>query len=121
MISHIDWLISAAVSVLIGLAAFKFNILKICKLEKQRSILQIIAGAFGAWNLYRWFQYVHSCSCNMSQAVWFITGFATFCVGLAGLGFNVIKVTKLEKARVILQYIIGAAGTYSLLHYFKLA
>ncbi len=121
MIPHIHWCVSGFVSLFIGLAAFNFNILKVCKLEKQRSLLQMIAGAFGALNLYRWFKYAHSCSCNLNNAVWFITGFATLCVGLAGIGFNVIKVTKCEKARVILQYIVGAAGTYSLLHYFKFA
>lgn len=120
MITHTHWLVSGSVALLLGLAALGFNILKVLKLEKQQAILQIIAGAFGAVNLYHWFQAVRSCSCNITTAVWFITSFATLCVGLDGLGFNIIKVCKLEKARVVLQYIVGLAGAYSLAHYFHL-
>lgn len=120
MISHIYWFVSGFVALFIGLAALGFNILKVLKLEKQCSILQVIAGGFGAWSIYESFQYIHSCSCNLGNAVWFITGFATLCVGLAGLGFNIIKVCKLEKQRVILQYIVGAAGVYSIADYFHL-
>lgn len=120
MITHIYWLVSGFVALFIGLAALGFNILKVLKLEKQTSVLQIIAGVFGAWSLYESFQYMHSCSCNLGNIVWFTTGFATFCLGLAGLGFNIIKVCKLEKARVILQYIVGLAGVYSIADYFHL-
>ena len=120
MIAHPYWLVSGLVSVLLGLAALGFNILKECKLEKQRSILQMIVGVFGAWSLYKSFLYSNSCACSLGDMVWFITGFATFCVGLAGVGFNIIKVCKLEKARVALQYIAGIAGIYSLADYFHL-
>lgn len=119
MIVYPHWFVAGFVSVCIGLAGLGFNVIKAAKLEKQRSLLQIIAGLFGAWNLYTWFQFARTCPCNVTNAVWFITGFATLCVGLGGLGFNVIKAAKLEQARTALQYIVGAAGVYSLMHYFN--
>lgn len=118
------WPITAVVTLCTGLAAFGFNVLKILQLGMARKAMQYIAGIAGLVSLYCWFtarkliEVGFAGNAKLASLTWFVTGLVALCVGLAALGFDLLKATKLDKFRPILQYVAAAVGIYSLIAYF---
>lgn len=124
--SYLDyaWPITATVTLCTGLAAFGFNVVKVLQLDALRKPLQYVSGVAGLVSMYCWFTarkmiaVGFSGNPKLASFTWFITGLVALCVGLAALGFDLLKVTKLEKFRPIVQYVAAVVGAYSLIAYF---
>ena len=124
--SYLDyaWPITAVVTLFTGLAAFGFNALKVLHLDMARKVMQYVAGVAGLVSLYCWFTgrkmiaVGFSGNPKLASATWFVTGLVALCVGLAAIGFDVIKTVKLNAYRQILQYVAAVFGVYSLIAYF---
>ena len=124
--SYLDyaWPITAVVTLCTGLAAFGFNTLKVLHLDMARKAMQYISGVAGLVSLYCWFTarkmiaVGFSGNPKLASITWFITGLVALCVGLASIGFDLIKTVKLNAYRQILQYVAAVFGVYSLVAYF---
>lgn len=124
--SYLDyaWPITAVVTLCTGLAAFGFNAVKVLQLDALRKPLQYVSGVAGLVSMYCWFTarkmiaIGFSGNPKLASLTWFVTGLVALCVGLAALGFDLLKVTKLEKFRPIVQYVAAVVGAYSLIAYF---
>ena len=57
---------------------------------------------------------------KLASATWFITGLVALCMGLAALGFDLLKTVKLDGMRKAFQYVVGLVGAYSLVAYLGL-
>lgn len=127
--SYLDyaWPATAVVTLFTGLAAFGFNALKVLQLSALRKPLQYVSGVAGLVSLYCWFTARHMIAVGFSgnpklaSATWFITGVVALAVGLAALGFDLVKTVKLDKYRTMLQYAAAVVGVYSLIAYFGMA
>lgn len=124
--SYLDyaWPITAVVTLFTGLAAFGFNALKVLRLDMARKALQYVSGVAGLVSLYCWFTarkmiaVGFSGNPKLASVTWFVTGLVALSVGLAAVGFDVIKKAKLNSYRPILQYVAAVFGVYSLVAYF---
>ncbi len=127
--SYLDyaWPITAVVTLCTGLAAFGFNALKVLHLDMARKVMQYISGVAGLVSLYCWFTarkmiaVGFSGNPKLASITWFVTGLVALCVGLAAIGFDVIKTVKLNAYRPMLQYVAAVFGIYSLIAYFGMA
>jgi hypothetical protein len=118
------WPVTAVVTLSTGLAAFGFNVLNVLQLDSLRKPLQMVAGVCGLVSLYGWFAERHfvavafSGNPQLASATWFLTGLVALCVGLAAVGFDLVKTARLNKYRAMLQYVAAGVGVYSLVAYF---
>ena len=119
------WAGSALVALFVGIAACGCDILKSVGLDSIRKQLQYLAGAAGLMALCTYcmknttvLAHIHATGNSINSAVWLISAIVATCVGLAALGVNILKSLNLNAHRKTLQYIVGAAGAYSLFLYF---
>ena len=117
------WPVTAVVTLCTGLAAFGFNVLKMLQLGALRKPLQYVSGVAGLVSLYCWFTERNfipvgfSGNPKLASITWFITGLVALTVGLAALGFDLVKTAKITKYRAMLQYVAAVVGAYSLIAY----
>lgn len=119
------WGGSAVVAIFVGIAALGYDILKSIGLVSLRKEIQYIAGAAGFMALSAFLlknnavlTSINATENSLNSTVWLISAITASCVGLAALGINILSSLNLNSHRKILQYIVGAAGAYSLYLYF---
>ncbi|MFT6765816.1 MAG: hypothetical protein ACJAZS_000710 [Alteromonas naphthalenivorans] len=119
------WGGSALVAAFVGLEATGCNILKSLGLNGVRKELQYLAGAVGLMSLCAYclknnavLVQIHAIGSCVNTTVWLISAITATSVGLAALKINILESLKLNAHRKTLQYIVGAAGAYSLYLYF---
>ncbi|MFT6765815.1 MAG: hypothetical protein ACJAZS_000709 [Alteromonas naphthalenivorans] len=121
------WPVTAVVTLCTGLAAFGFNVLNVLQLDSLRKPLQMFSGVCGLVSLYGWFvernfvTVAFSGNAQLASATWFLTGLVALSIGLAAIGFDLVKTARLTKYRALLQYAAAAVGVYSLVAYFGMA
>lgn len=119
------WGGSALVATFVGVSVLGCDILKSIGLTGLRKEMKYLAGAAGLMSLCAFclkndsvLTSIHAIGDSLHTAVWLISAITAFCVGLSALGLNVLSSLHLSSHRKTLQYIVGAAGAYSLYLYF---
>jgi hypothetical protein len=120
-----SWAGSALVAICVGLAALGCDILKSIGLGSIRKELQYLSGTVGLMALCTYclknksvLAHIQATGNCMNTTVWLISAITATCVGLAALKINILASLNVNAHRKTLQYVVGAAGAYSLYLYF---
>lgn len=100
-----------------GLGALKLNLLSMVGLSPLGRALKLICGAAGLMVLYYIFtQYdaIKAMNTPLDCAIMHVLVITNICIGISGLGTNVLRVMNLEGVQKALQLAAGAAGVYAL-------
>jgi len=119
------WAGSAIVATFVGFDALGCNILQSMGLTSMQKEIKYLAGAVGLMALCTFcmkndsvLTTIHAMDNSLNSTVWLISAITAFSIGLAALGINILSSLCIKAHRKTLQYIAGAAGTYSLYLYF---
>lgn len=122
------WPATAVVTLLVGMAAFGFNVLKVVNLGSLQKPLQYVAGLAGLVSMVAWFcnrndgvvTFPGNCDPKLASATWFLTALVALAVGLAACGCDLLGCVKMNSLRKPLQYAAVVVGAFALVCHFNL-
>lgn len=121
------WPASAFTAACVGLAAAGYNILKMLNVRSLVKPLSYLAGFAGALALCVYcsdrtnpiITRISASGNTFNSLAWMISALTALGVGLAALGCDVLKSCGISSSRKALQYVVGAAGIYCLVLYYR--